>query len=134
MSLDRIKTNLLAKHSGKPQNQAFIDLAFRQIAEGLSLLAKHGHVFFLAEGSPEPESIENSWPRTIFHLDIAPGGRVVNSPWHLQDLGGKKEGWFYTLEEAQLAAGIKTQFAGRGGVGSRNVPVLVVDNRGKKND
>jgi hypothetical protein len=57
----------------------------------------------------------------MFHVNAAPNGRMVLSEYELYDLG---EGWCNSLEEAQVRDGIMAQFAGRGGVSRRSLPVL----------
>jgi hypothetical protein len=96
-----------------------ISAAIAEVEHGLGLLARLGHVYHLEPGPPYslPE-----WPRLLFHVDAAPNGRVVNSFWEARELG---PGWWPTLAEAQNKEGVRAQFAGRGGVGDRSLPMLV---------
>lgn len=108
----------LAAAHGQPQLVARLRHGFGLAEEGLRQLAGLGLQLHLAEG-PEPTRPE--WPKILFHIDAAPNGRVVANQWELEDLGSD---WYGTLEDAQHQNGRKLQFAGRGGVGIRNVPVI----------
>lgn len=119
-SLAQHKAVLLAVHHDRPQNGARVGHAFRAIEEGLAELMSLGHPFHIVEGPPPLEG--EIWPRLYFHVKAAPNGRMVNSQWDLADLG---EGWFGSLEEAQHADGMETQFAGRGGVGRKDLPMVI---------
>lgn len=110
----------MAEHFHKPQTLMRMDHAFKAIEQGLGELASMGHPFHLEAGTAPVE--EFPWPRVYFHVDSAPNGRMVASPWELAELGA---GWFPTLQEAQHDDGMKTQFAGRGGVGRRDLPTVV---------
>jgi hypothetical protein len=122
MNLTPLRTSLIVQHHHQPQVVRVIEHSIRELEEALGRLAAVGHLFHLAEG-PQPPADE--WPRVMFHVDSAPNGRVVNSEWDFRDLGGEAEGWHTTLAGAQHADGVKTQFAGRGGVGVRSLPVRV---------
>lgn len=111
--------HLLAIHHDRPQQLGRVNHAFRAIAEALAELGSMGHQFHLAEGPPGSGEI---WPRLYFHVKAAPNGRLVHSKYELGDLG---PGWFPTLDEAQHADGVATQFAGRGGVGRRDLPMVL---------
>lgn len=113
MRISDLRTQLAAIHHGTPQVQVRIDQALRDIEQQLQALAGLGHQFHLEPGPPVelPE-----WPKTVFHVTSAPNGRVVRDLGELLELG---PGWFSTLEAAQHADGIETQFAGRGGVKRR---------------
>jgi hypothetical protein len=95
-----------------------LQVALSQVDEGLAGLARLGHQMHLEEGPPPPLE---EWPRVFFHLNF-PQGRLVRSRWELADLG---EGWYPTLEQAQHQDGVAVQMAGRGGVGNRNLPVVI---------
>jgi hypothetical protein len=84
--------------------------ALSLVAEGLRMLEVMGEQYHLSPG-PQPPMAE--WPRIMFHALSAPNGRMVQSEWELADLG---EGWWPTLEEAQLHEGENAQWRGRGGV------------------
>lgn len=114
-----LQTRLLATHHSKPQTQELVRGALALVAEGLRRLEALGLQFHL---DPGPGSVGDEWPRMMFHVDAAPNGRLVRSRWELADLG---PGWFNTLEEAQHADGVATQFAGRGGIGRRDLPVPI---------
>ena len=118
-SLGQHEAALLAQHHAKPQEVARVGHAFRAIAEALAELSSLGHPFHLAEGLAVEGEI---WPRLYFHIKAAPNGRLVHSQWDLADLGS---GWFPTLEQAQHSDGMETQFAGRGGIGRRDVPMVI---------
>jgi hypothetical protein len=96
-----------------------ISAAIAEVEHGLGLLARLGHVYHL---DPGPSYSLPEWPRILFHVDAAPNGRVVNSFWEARELG---PGWWPTLAEAQNKEGVRAQFAGRGGVGDRSLPMLV---------
>jgi hypothetical protein len=103
-----------------------VRLAMAAVDDGLGLLARLGHRYHLVLGPP-PEVEE--WPRVMFHVEAAPNGRLVASDFERHELG---YGWFFTLGEAQHAEGYRAQFAGRGGVGDRSVPMLLDGSRGPK--
>lgn len=103
-------------------------MAVAQVEAGLTALGRLGHRYYLEPGPP-PDA--DQWPRVMFHVEAAPNGRVVASDFARHELG---EGWFYTLAEAQHAEGMRAQFAGRGGVGDRSVPMLVDGSRGPQPD
>lgn len=119
MNLTDLTQRLHADHFSSPQACLTISTAVAEVEHGLALLARLGHVFHLEAGPPYhlPE-----WPRILFHVESAPNGRVVNSWWEANDLG---PGWWPTLSEAQQREGIRAQFAGRGGIGDRSLPMLV---------
>ena len=119
MSLASLRTRILGELHHRPQASVEFTLAFREIEAGLAVMARLGYLYHL---EPGPQPAEDEWPRLMFHVDAAPNGRLVQSRYDLPDLG---DDWYLTLEEAQHADGLKTQFAGRGGIGSRNLPVVV---------
>lgn len=95
-----------------------MQLAIASLEEGLATLASLGHPFHLEDGVVRSEL---GWPRILFNVDSAPNGRLVNSEYDARELG---PGWYDTANDAQHADGLKTQFAGRGGIGVRNVPAI----------
>lgn len=101
---------ILSQHSGKPQEMAYLKEALDSMESGLSVLVRMGHHYHLAEGegTAHPE-----WPKTYFHVESAPNGRLVLNEFELYELG---IGWCETLEEAQHRDGIVQQMRGRGGV------------------
>lgn len=119
MKLSELSTRLQASHHHDLQACATILAAVGAVENGLALLARLGHVYHLEPGPPYelPE-----WPRVLFHVENAPNGRVVNSWWEANDLG---PGWWPTLAEAAHREGVRAQFAGRGGIGDRSLPMLV---------
>lgn len=133
MDLTLLRTRLLSVHHARPQSVRRIEMAVVAVREGLETLAALGHPMHLAEG-PAPSADEmDSWPRVYYHQDAAPNGRLVLSPWELGELGF---GWYPTAAEAAHADGLATQFAGRGGVGRRDVPMVIPDetNRGESSE
>jgi len=119
VNLSALRTRLAALHHHEPQIAMSVEHAIRELESGLGTLAKYGHPMHLDEGH-EVQSL--GWPRLLFHVDSAPNGRLVNSEWDARDLGPD---WWPTLAEAQHADGVKTQFAGRGGVQGRSLPVVI---------
>lgn len=119
MNLSALRTRLEAKHSASPQNARRVQLAIAELESGLTALASLGHPMHLVEGSGEAPEL--GWPRLLFHIDAAPNGRLVFGEAEARELGPE---WHTTLERAQHADGVKTQFAGRGGIGTRNVPTI----------
>lgn len=119
MDFPGLRRHLLAMHPLDPQRQARIERALAQAEESLGALASLGHLFHLAEGSGEafPE-----FPRRVFHVDAAPNGRLVYGEAELAELG---PGWYDTLEKAQFADGLDTQFMGRGGVNRKGLPAIL---------
>ena len=124
MELPLLQTKLLAEHHGKSQDCLEITHGLALVGEGLRMLGRLGHLYHLEDGPPTalPE-----WPKIMFHVDSAPNGRVVNSEWDLADLG---DGWFSTIQEAQHWDGVATQFAGRGGVSRRDLPMVILGSNG----
>lgn len=121
MNWRRFRNELVNQYHEQPQVVALIDHACRQIEESLTILARYGHLFHLAEG---PGSTFPDWPRLMFHLTAAPRGHLVFCEEDRAFLG---EGWFDTLDEAKHADGMGEQFK-RGGVfPKRGLPVLVSD-------
>jgi hypothetical protein len=120
-ALGQHEATLLGQHHDKPQNLMRVQHAFRAMGEALAELASMGHQFHLAEGPPGQGEI---WPRLYFHAKAAPNGRLVHSPFELGDLGPD---WYPTLDQAQHADGMATQFAGRGGIGRRDLPMVIED-------
>lgn len=127
-SLGQHEAALLAQHHAKPQEVARVGHAFRAVAAALAELASMGHPFHLAEGQAVEGEI---WPRLYFHIDSAPNGRLVYSQWDLADLGA---GWYPTLDQAQHADGMAVQFAGRGGIGRRDLPMIIEQEPGDPGD
>jgi hypothetical protein len=119
MKIPDLRVALAAEHHGQPQVQMTIEHGLRAVEQGLAELAKCGHVFHLEDGPPQalPE-----WPKLMFHVKSAPNGRVVRDAQELTELG---PGWHRTLEAAQHADGVETQFAGRGGVARKGALVTV---------
>jgi hypothetical protein len=118
LQLERLKTKHQADHFARPWEVEQVRLALAAIDDGLNVLSRLGHPYHLVAG---PSPVEDEWPKVMFHVEAAPNGRIVNSLYDAQELGPE---WFYTLQEAQHAEGIRAQFAGRGGVGSRSVPMM----------
>lgn len=119
MNLAELAQRLLADHHHDPQACQTIVTSLGEIERGLGLLAKLGHVFHLENG---PAYDLPQWPRVLFHVESAPNGRVVNSWWEADELG---PGWWPTYSEAAHREGVRYQFAGRGGIGGRSLPMLV---------
>lgn len=119
MKLVELTPRLQASHHHDPQACQVIQSALAEIQHGLDLLTRLGHVYHLEPGPPFDLP---PWPKILFHVESAPNGRVVNSYWEAADLG---PGWWPTLTEAQQREGIRAQFAGRGGIGDRSLPMLV---------
>ncbi len=115
-----LRQRLLAAHSLDPRVSYYIDMALGDAKRAIELLAQHGHQFHLAPG---PEPAREAFPRMVFHVDC-PRGRKVWSQFEIIELGDE---WYDTLDEAQRSHGLKVQIAGRGGIGSRALPVLVLD-------
>jgi hypothetical protein len=115
------RQRLLADHAGNPQNSHTLSLALDEIEQGLRVLARFGHVFHLATGTAP--AIE-AFPRKIFHVSIAPLGRVVWSQSEIDELGDE---WYDSVQEAQHSSGLRAQLAGRGGIGTRALPAVIPD-------
>jgi hypothetical protein len=124
MNLELLRQRLAAKHFAEPQVARKLELAVREIEQGLLALATYGHQFHLEPGPPWLD--EHDWPRIYFHVKIAPNGRVVQSRFELSDLGGEAWGWYPTLEAAQHADGLAHQFHGRAGVALPTSALTVV--------
>lgn len=122
--LSRLHRQHQADHHHDMQAQEKVRLAFGALDDALTTLSALGHLYHLAVG---PAVLPPEWPRVLFHVDAAPNGRVVGSLHEAEELG---PGWFDTLQAAQHWDGVRTQFAGRGGVGDRSVPMLVSGYRG----
>lgn len=118
----RLQQQLEAEHFARPQNVARITRAIGHVREGLDELARLGHPFCLIPGIEPTTDPDDLWPQTWFHMDTAPNGRIVRDRWQLETLG---DGWCKTLAEAQHMAGKSAQFAGRGGIRSRNLPAVI---------
>lgn len=119
MSLASLRSRILGELHHRPQAAMEATHGFRELESGLAALARLGYLFHLEPG-PQPPGVE--WPRLMFHVSSAPNGRLVASSWDLAELGPD---WFPTLEEAQHAEGLRAQFAGRGGLGQRGLPVAL---------
>lgn len=117
--LAKLERQHQADHHHDLQSQERVRLAFGALDDALTTLAHLGHQYHLETGVA-PEVSE--WPRVMFHVEAAPNGRVVKSEYEAQELG---PGWWDTLQAAQHAEGVRAQFAGRGGIGDRSVPMLV---------
>lgn len=113
-----LQDHLTSTHDGRPQNQRRIEHALRDVQEGLRALASLGHSYHLEEG-PSPPS--RGWPRTYYHLESAPQGRLINSGFDLDELG---DGWYSSLDLARHMDGLRQQFLGRGGVSLGGLPAL----------
>ncbi len=112
---------ILAAHSGRPQEIAMLTQALRGIEDGLAVLARHGHIFGLVSGPGTPPP---AWPRTLFHIHLAPNGRVVRDEGEYNELG---PGWYDTMEAAQHASGMDTQMALRGGLPRQSRALVAVE-------
>ena len=119
MKLNELSTRLQAEHHHDQQACLTISAAVAEVEHGLGFLARLGHVYHL---EPGPAYDLPEWPRLLFHVTSAPNGRVVRSWWEARDLG---PGWWPTYAEAQYKEGVRAQFAGRGGIGDRSLPMLV---------
>lgn len=117
--LAKLERQHQADHHHDMQSQEKVRLAFSALDDAITTLSHLGHQYHLAPGTADavPE-----WPRVMFHVEAAPNGRVVQSLYEAQELG---DGWWDTLQAAQHAEGVRAQFAGRGGIGDRSVPMLV---------
>ena len=119
MELNALRTKLHAERHGESQVCHEITHGLALVEEGLKMLGRLGYQLHLEEGPPVELS---AWPKVMFHAKSAPNGRVVNSRWDLEELG---DGWFDTIAEAQHWDGVATQFAGRGGVSRRDLPMVI---------
>lgn len=119
MDWSGFRRHILAQHSGKPQDLMALDFAIREAESGLGVLARLGHLFHLAPGPGEPYG---EFPRLVFHLTSAPNGRLARDEFELWDFG---DGWFDSLEEAQLADGYAAQMRGRGGRQRPGLPAIL---------
>lgn len=117
MDWKALSDSLAAQHPNEPQKLRLVELAVSQAREAIEHLTRMGHPFHLAPG-PQPADLW-SWPRVYWQADGR--SRPVYHPHDLVDLGPS---WFPTLEEAQQARGRALQFAGRGGIRDRNLPVV----------
>lgn len=117
MDFSGFRRQIIASHSGRPQEVQVLEYAIRELENSMNQLAKLGHVFHLEPGNG---SRYPSWPRRLFHVSAAPNGRMVRSEFELWDLG---EGWFDSLEEAQHAEGVAASWRGKAGVNRRALPV-----------
>lgn len=115
-----------ADHHHDMQSQERVRMAFSALDDALTTLSHLGHQYHLASGVADatPE-----WPRVMFHVEAAPNGRVVSSLYEAGELGA---GWWDTIQAAQHAEGVRAQFAGRGGIGDRSVPMLLDGSSGPK--
>jgi hypothetical protein len=111
-------SDILARHTGKPQTQRRLEIAVAEVRKGLEAMAAAGEIWHLEAGAG---SIPEHWPRIMFHALSAPAGKLVRSEFELADLG---EGWYDTLAEARNFEGIQLQNAGRGGIPRRGLPAI----------
>jgi hypothetical protein len=117
MNWSAFSAELVGKFSTQPQNAYRVELACRQIAEGLQVLAGLGFPFHL-----EPGHMSGSeWPKMMFNA-TAPNGVLVYGPTQQSELG---EGWFDSLAKAREWHGQRTQLIGRGGKRLAGLPVPV---------
>lgn len=116
MDFAGFRRQILAAHSGKPQEAAALEYALRELENSMTTLARLGHVWHLEPGTGPalPE-----WPRMMFHATSAPNGRLVTSEFALADLG---PGWFDSLEEAQYSEGVKASWRGKTGRNGKTLP------------
>jgi len=121
MNWQAFSAELIAKFSDKPQNSAKVELACRQVAEGLQVLAGLGVPFHLVPGHVSGAE----WPKTMFHA-TAPNGLIVYGPTQAGELG---EGWFDSVAKAREWHGRKIQFIGRGGQRMPGLPVVIAATR-----
>jgi len=119
LQLEKLKAKHQADHFASLQDVEMVRQALLSIDIGLNFLSRLGHRYHLEPG-PAPEV--DDWPKVMFHVEAAPNGRVVNGPTEARELGSD---WFFTLQEAQHAEGMRAQFAGRGGIGDRSVPMIL---------
>lgn len=111
----RLREVLLSHHPGRPQEQRVIVEALREAESALGALSRLGHLFHLAEGAPPHVNGE----RVFF----SENGDVVKVK-SLNDIANIGKGWYPTEEEALRARGMRSQFEGRGGVGTYEVLLL----------
>lgn len=128
MDLTPLRIQLEARHHNDQQALRRIQWAIEHLSEGLGTLASLGHPMHL---EPELRRLELGWPRILFHADSAPNGRIVYGQAEADELGPD---WFASANEAAHADGVKTQFAGRGGIQTRSVPAIIVDEIAKALD
>lgn len=120
MDWQGLSRKIAAEKHDHPHALSRCEHALGMAREALQLLSAHGYVFHLAEGAGE--SLPD-WPRKLFHVDLAPNGRLVFTQQEAEELGA---GWFDTLARAQFWDGMETQFQGRGGVPkSPRVPAVI---------
>lgn len=99
-----------ADHPHEPQILGRLEVALNSAREALQIMAGHGYQFHLAEGQG---TLLQQWPRKLYHVDLAPNGRLVFTEQEAEELGA---GWFDSLLRAQFWDGLETQFNGRGGI------------------
>ena len=117
--LQHLRDQISVQLQEQPQKLALAQLAFTELESGLAKLSSLGLHFQPVEGAVGalPE-----WPKTMFHSARAPHGTQVYCRQDLEDLG---PGWATTPQEAERLAGVKTQFAGRGGVRQPGLPMVI---------
>lgn len=110
MDWQGLSRKFASDHPHSPQTLGRLEVAINQAREALQIMAGHGYVYHLAEGTGQPLP---AWPRKLYHVDQAPNGVLVYTEKEAEELG---PGWFDTLARAQFWDGMETQFNGRGGV------------------
>ena len=120
---EMLRNDLMGRHPDDMQKCRIIEVSLHEAEEALTKLGSIGHQFHLEPGPPLQRS---GWPKTVWHAD----GRshIVYHPLDVNALG---EGpWCDTLEEAKRLAGVRTQFAGRAGVRTANLPMKTENGNG----
>ncbi len=114
MNFRSLRSEIEHSHRDNPSLALKLDSAMREIEQAMGVLSAAGHHFHLGLGhSPHVE-----YPKYVYHY--VKGQKLVRSEWELKDLG---PGWFPSLRDAQYAEGLDVQFAGRGGVRRRQLPL-----------
>lgn len=110
MDWQGLSRKFASENHTRPQTLARLEVALAQAREALQIMAGHGYIYHLAEGSGTPFP---PWPKKLYHVDLSPNGRMVYTEKEAEELG---PGWFDTFARAQFWDGLETQFNGRGGI------------------